>query len=144
MGGCAAAPCLALWCARRGWQRRRRSVGSFRLGRIAGIDILVHWSWFAIFFLLSWWLAEGFFKDVYEDWSARERWGSAVASALLFFPSVLLHELAHSLMAKRLGLPVKSITLFIFGGVSARGAEPSSAKQESRVAIVGPLTSVLL
>ncbi|MBI2912486.1 MAG: site-2 protease family protein [Chloroflexi bacterium] len=119
-------------------------MGSFRLGRIAGIDILVHWSWFAIFFLLTWWLAAGFFADVYEDWSASERWGSAVVAALLFFGSVLLHELSHSLVAKRLGLPVKSITLFIFGGVSALGAEPSNARQEFRVAIVGPLTSFLL
>ena len=119
-------------------------MGSFRLGRIAGIDILVHWSWFAIFFLLTWWLASGFFADVYEDWSASERWGSAVVAALLFFGSVLLHELSHSLVAKRLGLPVKSITLFIFGGVSALGAEPSNAKQEFRVAIVGPLTSFVL
>jgi len=119
-------------------------MGSFRLGRIAGIDILVHWSWFAIFALLTWWLAVGFFADVYEGWTAGERWGSAVVAALLFFGSVLLHELSHSLVAKRLGLPVKSITLFIFGGVSALGAEPSDAKQEFRVAIVGPLTSVVL
>ncbi len=119
-------------------------MGSFRLGRIAGIDILVHWSWFAIFLLLTWWLAEGFFSDVYEGWTAEERWGSAVVAVLLFFSSVLLHELSHSLVAKRLGLPVKSITLFIFGGVSALGAEPDSARQEFRVAIVGPLTSIVL
>ncbi len=119
-------------------------MGSFRLGRIAGIDILVHWSWLAIFVLLSWWLSEGFFKEVYEDWTAAERWLSAVVSAVLFFVAVLLHELSHSLMAKRLGLPVQNITLFIFGGVSALGAEPSSAKQEFRVAIVGPLTSFVL
>ncbi len=119
-------------------------MGSFRLGRIIGIDILVHWSWFAIFFLLTWWLAEGFFEDVYEDWSARERWGTAMAAALLFFGCVLLHELSHSLMAKRLGLPVKNITLFVFGGISALGAEPDSAKKEFQIAIVGPLTSVIL
>jgi Zn-dependent protease len=119
-------------------------MGAFRLGRIAGIDILVHWSWFAIFILLSGWLAEGFFRDVYEDWSGGERWGTAVAAAILFFGSVLLHELAHSLMAKRLGLPVQNITLFVFGGVSALGAEPDSAKQEFQIAIVGPLTSVVL
>ena len=119
-------------------------MGSFRLWRIAGIDILVHWSWFAIFFLLTWWLAVGFFKEAYEDWSPGERWGAAAVTALLFFCSILLHELAHSLVAKRLGLPVRSITLFIFGGVSALGAEPDSAKQEFRVAIVGPLTSFIL
>src|SRR3972149_4596893 len=117
-------------------------MGSFRLGRIAGIDILVHWSWFAIFFLLTWWLSEGFFKEVYEDWSVGERLGSALVTALLFFSSVLLHELSHSLMAKRLGLPVRNITLFIFGGVSALGAEPASAKQEVQGAIVGPVPRV--
>ena len=119
-------------------------MGSFRMGRIAGIDILVHWSWFAIFFLLTFFLAERVFSDWYDDWSGGERWGAAVVTALLFFGSVLLHELSHSLMAKRLGLPVRSITLFIFGGVSALGAEPDSAKQEFQVAIVGPLTSVAL
>ncbi len=118
--------------------------GTFRLGRIAGIDILVHWSWFAIFLLLTWWLAVGFFGSVYDGWSAGERWGAAVVASLMFFSSVLLHELSHSLMARRLGLPVKSITLFIFGGVSALEGEPATAGQELRVAIVGPLTSFVL
>lgn len=118
-------------------------MGAFRIGRIAGIDIRIHWSWFAIFFLLIWWLADGFFGEVdaYGDWTAAQRWTASVITTCLFFGSVLLHELSHSLVAKRLGLPVTSITLFIFGGVSALGAEPESAKQEFRVAIVGPLAS---
>ncbi len=115
--------------------------GSFRIGRIKGIDIQVHWSWFVVFTLLTWWLSEGFFQEVHEDWSKETAWATSVVTTLLFFTSVLLHELSHSLMARRLGLPVHSITLFIFGGVSALGAEPSSARQEFRVAIVGPLTS---
>ncbi len=119
-------------------------MGAFRLGRIAGIDILAHWSWFAIFVLLSSWLAESFFRDVYADWSSEKRWGTAIVTTLLFFGSILLHELAHSLWARHLGLPVKNITLFIFGGVSALGAEPNSAKKEFQIAIVGPLTSVVL
>ena len=118
--------------------------GSYRLLRVFGIDILVHWSWLAIFALLTWWLSQGFFKDEYEDWTARERWIAAVVSSLAFFTSILLHELAHSLVAKREGLPVKSITLFIFGGVSALGAEPDTPGQEFRVAIVGPLVSFVL
>ena len=117
--------------------------GSYRLLRVFGIDILVHWSWFGIFALLTWWLAQGFFKDEY-DWTAGQRWASAVVAALTFFSSILLHELAHSLMAKREGLPVSSITLFIFGGVSALGGEPSTPGQEFRVAIVGPLVSFVL
>jgi Zn-dependent protease len=119
-------------------------MDAFRIGKIAEIDIRIHWSWFAIFFLLTWWLAEGFFRDVYEDWTRREAWATAVITTLLFFGSVLLHELSHSLMAKRLGLPVQHITLFIFGGVSALGSEPQSARQEFQVAIVGPLTSFVL
>jgi Zn-dependent protease/CBS domain-containing protein len=118
--------------------------GSYRILRVFGIDILVHWSWLAIFALLTWWLSQGFFKDQYEDWTARERWLAAAVSALAFFSSILLHELAHSLVAKREGLPVKSITLFIFGGVSALGGEPATPGQEFRVAIVGPLVSFVL
>jgi len=118
--------------------------GSYRLLRVFGIDILVHWSWLVIFVLLTWLLAEEFFRDQYEDWTGSERWAAAVVSSLAFFTSILLHELAHSLVAKREGLPVKSITLFIFGGVSALGSEPETPGQEFRVAIVGPLVSFIL
>ncbi len=119
-------------------------MGSYRLLRVFGIDILVHWSWLAIFVLLVWWLAQGFFKDEYGDWTVGQRWAAAVVAALTFFGSILLHELAHSLVAKREGLPVRSITLFIFGGVSALGGEPQTPGQEFRVAIVGPLVSFVL
>jgi Zn-dependent protease/CBS domain-containing protein len=119
-------------------------MGSYRLLRLFGIDVLVHWSWLAIFALLTWWLAQGFFKDEYGDWTAGQRWGASVAAALAFFGSILLHELAHSLMARREGLPVKSITLFIFGGVSSLGGEPRTPGQEFRVAIIGPLVSFIL
>ncbi|MEX0800262.1 MAG: site-2 protease family protein [Dehalococcoidia bacterium] len=119
-------------------------MGSYRLLRVYGIDVLVHWSWFAIFALLTWWLAQGFFDDEYGGWTTAQRWAAAVVASLAFFTSVLLHELAHSLVAKREGLPVKSITLFIFGGVSALGAEPETPGQEFRVAIVGPLVSFIL
>ena len=119
-------------------------MGAFRIGTIAGIEIRVHWSWFAIFLLLTWWLSEGFFQEVYGNWSATQAWVVSVVAVLLFFSSVLLHELSHSLVARRLGLPVRNITLFIFGGVSSLGAEPTSARQEFQVAIVGPLTSFAL
>ena len=119
-------------------------MGAFKIGRIAGIDILVHWSWFAVFLLLTWWLSEGFFQEVYADWSKGQAWAASVVTTLLFFGSILVHELSHSLTAKRLGLPVRSITLFIFGGVSALGGEPASARQEFQIAIVGPLTSFVL
>src|SRR5258708_13648031 len=123
-------------------QTKPMNLGSFKIGRIAGIDIQIHWSWLAVFVLLIWSLATGFYKDVGgDDWSEAERWVAAVLTTLLFFISVLLHELSHSLVAKRLGLPVSSITLFLFGGVSSLTEEPRSAKDEFRVAIVGPLTS---
>lgn len=120
-------------------------MGSLRIARLAGIDIFVHWSWFAIFFLLVWSLAEGFFKDVGgDDWSDGSRWAAAVITSLAFFASVLMHEMSHSLVAKRLGLPVASITLFIFGGVSALTREPESARDEFKVAIAGPATSFII
>ena len=120
-------------------------MGSLRIGKIAGIDIFIHWSWLAIFFLLVWSLAEGIYSQVGgDDWSDGARWGAAVVTTVLFFASVLLHELSHSLVAKRLGLPVASITLFIFGGVSSLTQEPASAKEEFKVAIVGPATSFLI
>jgi len=120
-------------------------MGSLKIGRIAGIDIYIHWSWVAIFVLLVWSLAEGFFAQVGgDDWSDAVLWIAAVVTSLLFFLSVLLHELSHSLVAKRLGLPVASITLFIFGGVSSLTQEPASAKDEFKVAIAGPATSFLI
>jgi Zn-dependent protease len=120
-------------------------MGSVRILRIAGIDIYIHWSWFAIFFLLVWSLAEGFYAEVGgSDWSDASRWVAAVITTLAFFASILLHELSHSLVAKRLGLPVASITLFIFGGVSSLTQEPASARDEFKVAIAGPATSFLI
>ena len=119
---------------------------ALRIGRIFGIDIRIHWSWLAIFFLLLWWLATGFFDDVdaYSHWSAVERWLASGITTTLFFVSILLHELSHSLVARRLGLPVHSITLFIFGGVSSLTQEPDSPGQEFKMAIVGPLMSFAL
>ncbi len=119
---------------------------ALKIGRIFGIDIRIHWSWLAIFFLLLWWLAEGFYDavDAYSHWSATERWLASGITTILFFVSILLHELSHSLVARRLGLPVHSITLFIFGGVSSLTQEPDSPGQEFKMAIVGPLTSFAL
>lgn len=121
-------------------------MDAFKIGRIAGIDIRIHWSWLAIFALLLYWLAEGFYKDVdaYSEWSTADRWIASGVTTILFFVSILLHELSHSLVARRLGLPVHNITLFIFGGVSSLTQEPDSAGQEFKMAIVGPLMSFVL
>src|SRR5207247_1668875 len=89
--------------------------GSFRIGRIAGIEIDINVSWIIILVLLTVSLATGWFPQLYAGWSSATYWGVGFISALLLFVSVLLHELAHSLVARRRGLPVKNITLFIFG-----------------------------
>jgi hypothetical protein len=116
-------------------------AGTLRLGRLAGFDILVHWSWLLIFALLTWSLASGYLPEIYPNWTRGEYWLTGVVTSLLFFASVLGHELSHSIIARRRGLPVENITLFVFGGVSALGGEPRNARDEFWIAIVGPLTS---
>lgn len=97
---------------------------SLRLFRIAGIDIGIHYTWVFVFVLISWSLAQGFFPQQYPGWETATYWVTGVIAALLLFVSVLLHELAHSLVARARGMPVSSITLFIFGGVSNLEEEP--------------------
>ncbi len=118
--------------------------GSFRIGKIAGIDIDINASWIIILVLLTVSLAMGWFPQLYPGWSTATYWVIGFISSLLLFVSVLLHELAHSLVARRRGLPVKSITLFIFGGVSDIEREPASPGVEFQMAFVGPLTSLLI
>ncbi len=120
--------------------------GGIRIGRLFGIDIRLHWSWFIIFVLITWMLATQYFPSVeeYEDWRTATRWVIGLVTSLLFFASVLAHELAHSLVAKRAGLQVSAITLFIFGGVSQLTEEPKSAGSEFRMAIAGPGTSLVI
>jgi len=115
----------------------------FRLGRIAGIDIHVNWSWLFIFGLVSWSLSLTF-GQVHNEWSMNMRWGMAMLASLLFFISVLAHELAHSLVALARGVPVANITLFMFGGVSNMQREPSSPAEEMVITIAGPLMSLFL
>ena len=118
--------------------------GSLRIGKIAGIDIYIHVSWIIILVLLTVSLAIGWFPQLYPGQSTATYWIVSLIAALLLFVSVLLHELAHSLVARRRGLPVKNITLFIFGGVSNIEQEPKDPGIEFQVAVVGPLTSILI
>jgi Zn-dependent protease/predicted transcriptional regulator len=116
--------------------------GGFKLFRILGIDIYLDWSWIFIFLLITWNLAAGVFPQMHPDWEPALSWGVAIVASLLFFGSILAHELAHSLVAKYRGLPVNRITLFLFGGVSNIEREPESPATELVMAIVGPITSI--
>lgn len=117
------------------------SPGTIRLVRLLGFDILIHWSWLIIATLFTWSLATGYLPGVYPEWSAERRWIAAAITSVLFFTSVLVHELSHSIVARARGLEVSSITLFLFGGASSLGGEPRSAREEFWIAVVGPLTS---
>ncbi len=118
--------------------------GSIRVGRIAGIEIGIHYSWILIFVLVSTILALGLFPVALKGISTSVAWVAGVLAAILLFASVLIHEVAHSLVAQARGIPVKSITLFILGGVSNIEEEPKKASIEFSMAIVGPLTSLIL
>jgi Zn-dependent protease/predicted transcriptional regulator len=115
----------------------------FRIGRVFGIDIEIDWSWLFIFILIAWDLST-VFDQLHPTWAVSVVWSAAIAAALLFFISVLLHELAHSLVAQSQGVPVRSITLFLFGGVSDIQREPPSPRAEFLITIVGPLTSLVI
>jgi len=111
-------------------------------GRILGIPIGANASWFLVLALVTWSLAEGYFPASYPGWTAGTYWIVAAVTSLLFFGSVVVHELGHSVVARREGVPVRAITLFIFGGVSQITREPPTAGSEFRIAIAGPLTSI--
>ncbi len=116
---------------------------AIRLGKIFGIEIGADWSWFLVFVLITSSLAEHYLM-VSPDWTTALRWTLALATSLLFFASVLAHELAHSLVSKAQGVPVPRITLFIFGGAAQISAEPRRARDEFRMALAGPVTSLAL
>jgi Zn-dependent protease/CBS domain-containing protein len=114
------------------------------LGRILGIPIGVDYSWFLIFALLTWSLATSYYPAEFKNWPVTQYWVVGAVTVILMFASVLLHELGHSVVALRYKIPVRRITLFIFGGVAEIGAEPPSAMAEFWIAIAGPATSFLL
>ena len=117
-------------------------TSTFKIGKIAGIEIGVHWSWIFILLLITWSFAGGILEEFFPQWSVARRWAVGAIVAGIFFASILLHELSHSLVAKARGIGVKGITLFIFGGVSNLEREAESAGEEFQIAIVGPLTSL--
>ena len=119
-------------------------TGSIKLGRIFGIEVGFHWSWVFIFFLVTWSFAEGVLEYLYEDWTVAQLYIGGAIISMIFFLSVLLHELSHAVVSNRLGLPVRNITLFVFGGVANLTREPDKPGDEFKIAIVGPLMSFLL
>lgn len=117
---------------------------SVLLGKVRGIPIRVDASWIIIFVLATWSIARGVLPNLHPNWPQALTWGVAAFAAVLFFVSVLIHELAHSLVALAHGLPVRQITLFVFGGASQIDDEPQRPRTEFLVALVGPLSSLLL
>jgi Zn-dependent protease/CBS domain-containing protein len=122
----------------------RMSLPNWRIGRALGIPIHVHASWFVVFFFVSWSLATGYLPETLPGLSAPRYWGMGGFAALLLFVSVLLHELGHSYVALRYKIPIKQITLFIFGGMAHMGKEPPSPRAEFLIAMAGPLVSLIL
>jgi Zn-dependent protease/CBS domain-containing protein len=114
------------------------------IGKIFGITIRLHYSWFIIFVLVTWALTASYFPSYYPSWSVGTRIAAGLITSLLFFGSVLAHELMHSIISQRQGVPVKDITLFILGGVSQITEEPKEPKHEFNMAIAGPLTSLVI
>lgn len=117
---------------------------NWQLGTIRGIPVGLHWSMVLVFALLTLSLATAFFPGTNPDLPPAADWVMAVITSLLFFGSILLHELGHATVAQRNGMPVNSITLFIFGGVAQIGERPKTSGIEFRVAVAGPLVSFAL
>ena len=118
--------------------------GSVVIGKFKGIQIEVNSSWLVIFGLVTFMLATNYFPQNYPDWNPVLRWILGSIIALLLFVSVLLHELSHSLVSISLGIQVKKISLFIFGGIAQMEKEPDEPSKELKIGIAGPAMSVFL
>ena len=122
----------------------RMALPNWKIGRALGIPIHLHASWFAVFFFVTWSLATGYLPETLPGLSIPRYWGMGGIAALLLFLSVLLHELGHSYVALRYQIPIRQITLFIFGGMAHMGKEPPSPRAEFLIAMAGPLVSLIL
>ncbi|MCX6343913.1 MAG: site-2 protease family protein [Armatimonadetes bacterium] len=119
-------------------------MGGLKIGKILGFEISIDWSWLLIFLLVTYTLAMGYFPAFYPSFNTTTNWIMGVLAALALFASVLVHELSHSVVARRFGTEVKGIMLFLFGGMSQTANEPKSAAEEFWMAIAGPITSFVL
>jgi Zn-dependent protease/CBS domain-containing protein len=123
---------------------RRRWLGAgVQMGTLFGVNIHVDWSLLIIFALILFNLGAGVFPYWHPDWSPALVWGVALAAAVSFFASVLIHELAHAVVGRAQGIPIRRITLFLFGGLAHMEGPPPSPKSEFWMAIVGPVTSIV-
>jgi len=114
------------------------------LFKLLGFDIQIDLSWVFIALLIAWTLARDYFPYKYHNLSETSYWIMGIGGALGLFTSIVLHELGHSAVARTLGIPIKGITLFIFGGVAEMEGEPSTAQSEFKMAVAGPIVSVLI
>jgi Zn-dependent protease/CBS domain-containing protein len=114
------------------------------LFRLLGFEVRVDLSWIILALLVVWSLSVGFFPFQYEGLSTQTYWIMGIVGALGLFVSIIVHEFSHSVVARKFGMPMKGITLFIFGGVAEMGDEPPSARAEFIMAVVGPLSSILI
>lgn len=119
-------------------------TASFRLGRVFGIEVGVNWTWLIVFALIVWSLARSVFPDQNPGLSQQSYWWMAAIAAVAFFASILLHELGHALVARREGVEIDGITLWLFGGVARLRDRMPSAGAEFRIAVGGPLVSVVI
>jgi Zn-dependent protease/predicted transcriptional regulator len=117
---------------------------AWQIGHLFGIPLRIHVSWLIVFGLVSWSLAAGYFPAQLPDLPVWSYWAKAIVAALMFFASLILHELGHSLVARRHGVDIASITLFVFGGVSEMREEPRTPRQEFQIAVIGPVISLAL
>jgi len=117
---------------------------NIRLFKVFGIPVEINVSWFIIFGLVSWSLVSFYFPTHYPSFSVTTHWVMGLVAALLLFVSVILHELGHSVVAKTHGVPIKRITLFLFGGVSQLGKESADPITEIKIAVAGPAVSYVL
>lgn len=115
-----------------------------KLFKLLGFEVRLDWSWIIIAALVTWSLAQGVFPYYFKGLSVATYWWMGAAGAAGLFACIVLHELGHSLIARRFGIPMRGITLFVFGGVAEMGEEPPTPQSEFFMAIAGPITSVIL
>src|SRR4030042_1726223 len=115
-----------------------------KLFKLLGFEVRIDLSWLIIAVLVTWSLAANLFPYLYTGLSRETYWIMGIVGALGLFISIVAHEFCHSLVARKFGMPMKGITLFIFGGVAEMGDEPPTAKAEFWMAVVGPLSSMAI